>query len=53
VYLVADDDAGNMQTSPRRLAVETTDITPPALEAGTETQPQTQNSEPKSRNPKP
>jgi len=35
VYLVADDDAGNMQASPRRLAVETTDITPPALEAGT------------------
>lgn len=35
VYIVADDTDGNMQTSPRRLSVETTDITPPTFEAST------------------
>jgi hypothetical protein len=32
VYVVADDTDGNMQTAPKRLAVETTDITPPTFE---------------------
>lgn len=35
VYVVADDTDGNVQTTPRRLAVETTDITPPTFEGGT------------------
>jgi hypothetical protein len=32
---VADDTDGNMQAAPRRLAVDTTDITPPSFEAAT------------------